>query len=180
MRRFEFGLGLSHLNELFAFCWSCCKMQKWRSLVLAALTAQFWSHEPQAAVDSSCLSLALSLRFSRSKSWKSDTPKTWTSSMFRCSCWELNPSYAVFLLFLLCVCVFSSPRFTQTQADCPALFRAVTDQQVSDILLPAFVFSVVSDSDHRSCACLCTITNVNWSRKNALERNCTPQFSLNC
>lgn len=159
MRRFDFGLGLSHLNELFAFCWSCCKMQKWRSLVLAALTAQFWSHEPQAAVDSSCLSLALSLRFSRSKSWKSDTPKTVdiinvpvlllrTKSIIRC------------ISLIPFVCVFSSPRFTQTPADCPTLIRAVRDQQVSDILLPAFVFSVVSDSDHRSCACLCMITNV--------------------
>lgn len=115
MRRFDFGLGLSHLNELFAFCWSCCKMQKWRSLVPAALTAQFWSHEPQAAVDSSCLSLSLSLWDFHAVNPENRTrQKRWTSSMFRCSCWELNPSYAVYLLFLLCVCFFISPLHTNS------------------------------------------------------------------
>ena len=125
-------------------------MQKWKSLLVVALTALLWSEGAGVtgwlivslqASSSSPLSLSLSLSLwdfltvNPENRRRADTEKTAdiidvpllplrTKSIIHCIC--LSPS--------LCVCLslafIFTPALTQTQADCPTLFRAVKDQQV--------------------------------------------------
>ena len=126
----------------------CREMQKWRSLLVVALTAQLWSEGARAAgwlivslQASSSSPLSLSrwdfLTVNPENRRRADTEKTAdiidvpllplrTKSIIHCIC--LSPSPCVCLS--LSLSFIFTPALTQTRADCPTLFRAVKDQQV--------------------------------------------------